>query len=93
MKKITPKTTEKYVTEKTFETNMQAIAKSFHRVDKALEMHGRVMQDILKEVKSIHEDNKHFRNSIIGLNSDSISYERRVENLTFRVEKLESKNK
>ena len=73
MKNPTKKTTEKYVTETrfkkfegTFEQNMRAIAKSFERIDGALEI-------IVKELRAIHEDNKYFRQSISGLNSYGIS--------------------
>ena len=83
MKKAVKKT-PKYVTEKTFESSMLAIAKSFERVEGALEI-------IVKELRAIHEDNKYFRQSISGLNSDGISYDRKIENLTVRVEKLEAK--
>lgn len=84
MKKGLKKTTEKYVTENTFEKHMQNIAKSFDR-------HEKVMQDILKELKQMHEENKYFRASISNLNLEGLSYDRKIENLTIRVEKLESK--
>src|ERR1035437_982136 len=40
---------------------------------------------ILKEISVIHEDNKHFRETVASLNMDGISYDRRIENLTIRV--------
>ena len=86
MKKTSRKTTEKYVTEKTFERHMQSVAKSF--ADNA-----EVMALILKEIRSIHEDNKNFRESISSLNIDGLSYHRKIENLTLRIEKVESKLK
>ncbi|MFA7285444.1 MAG: hypothetical protein WC011_01165 [Candidatus Paceibacterota bacterium] len=97
MKKITPKTTEKHVTEKLFletlknfennsESNMRSVAKSFERVEGVLDV-------ILKEIKNNNEQHKEFKNSITVLNGDGISYERRIDNLTTRVEKLESKSK
>ena len=46
---------------------------------------------ILKEISAIHKDNKHFRETVASLNMDGISYNRRIENLTIRVEKLETK--
>jgi hypothetical protein len=48
-----------------------------------------VSQIILKEVKTIHEDNKYFRQSISSLNMNDFTYDRKLENLTVRVEKLE----
>ncbi len=94
MKKEVKKTTEKYVTEKTFEKSMKAIAKSFGRVDASLERHEKVLQEILKEIKTIHEDNKYFRQSISNLNIDGSSYDREIEDLKIRVERLEmQKNK
>lgn len=77
MKKEVKKTTEKYVTERAFE--------------KAMTNHAEIMTSMLKEIHAIHEDNKHFRESISGLNTDGVFYNRRIENLTVRVEKLESK--
>ena len=71
------KITVKYVTERAFE--------------KAMSSHAEIMALMLKEIRAIHEDNKHFRESISGLNTDGIFYNRRIENLTIRVEKLESK--
>jgi DNA topoisomerase IA len=91
MKKEIKKVTEKYVTETTFkkfessfETNMTNIAKSFER-------HEKVMDHILKELQQMHEENKYFRQSISGLNSDGLSYDRRIDNLDLRVEKPEAK--
>ena len=63
---------------------MRSIARSFERIDGVLEL-------ITKELRAIHEDNKYFRQRISGLNSDGISYDRKIENLTVRVEKLEAK--
>ena len=90
MKKVV-KETPKYVTEKTFEQSMRAITRSFERVDEAFERVNKALEIIVKEIRTIHEDNKYFRQSISGLNSDGISYDRKIENLTVRVEKLEAK--
>jgi phage-related protein len=91
MKKVIKKTTKKYLTEnkfqmfeKTFEKHVRAIAKSFSDNTETMSL-------ILKEIRNIHEDNKYFRESISGLNSNDLSYDRKIENLTVRVEKLESK--
>lgn len=77
MKKMVKKTTEKYVTESTFEKHMRSIADA--------------LGVMIKELKEIHEENKYFRASISNLNLDGLSYDRKIENLTIRVEKLESK--
>ena len=53
MKKKVKKTSEKYVRESTFEKHMGNIAKSFERVDAALDVHTKVLQDILKRYHSI----------------------------------------
>lgn len=50
-----------------------------------------VLQIMLKEIKAIHEDSKSFRDNISTLFTDHVSYDRRIENLTIRVEKLEIK--
>ena len=82
MKKGVKKTTEKYVTMSVFEKAMASIAKSFDR-------HEKVLQDILQELRAMREDNKYFRNSISNLNIDGSSYDRRIEDLKGRVERLE----
>ena len=46
---------------------------------------------ILKEIRAIHEDNKYFRESILTLNTDGSSYDKRISGLDVRVEKIESK--
>ncbi len=93
MKKVVKKTTEKYVTNKTFETNMASIVRSFERVDASLDAHTKVLGEILKEIRQIHEDNKEFRKNFASLSIDGVSYDRRIENLNIRVEKLEAKSK
>jgi hypothetical protein len=98
MKKVMKKKTEKYLTEKKFgvfedrfnkfenrfDSSARATAKSF--ADTA-----EVMALILKEISSIHEENKYFRQSISSLNTDGVSYDKRISGLDVRVEKLESK--
>ena len=100
MKKVTKKTNQKYVTEKSFkkfessfEIDMANIAKSFARVDESLELHNKAMHEMLKEIKTIHEDNKYFRQSISNLYSDGLSHDRKISALDGRVEKLEAKSK
>ncbi|OGI77376.1 hypothetical protein A3B85_00860 [Candidatus Nomurabacteria bacterium RIFCSPHIGHO2_02_FULL_37_13] len=82
---------EKYLTEnkfkifeKSFEGNMRSIAKSF--ADNA-----EVMALILEEIRTIHEDNKYFRESISNLYGDVSRHDRKIGNLDIRVEKIESK--
>lgn len=87
------KTSEKYVKENTFEKSMRSIANSFEKVFSKLDNQDKVLDVILKEIKNTREDNRESRKSINNLNSDGISYERRIEDLTIRVEKLESKTK
>jgi len=48
---------------------------------------------MLKEIRTIHEDNKYFRANISALYTDGVSYDRKINNLTVRVEKLELKSK
>ncbi len=92
MKKTGKNTATGYITETTFEKHMRSIANSFARVNNALELHGKVLEEILKKIRNIHEDNKYFRESISSLYSDGSSYDRRIEDLTLRVERLESKS-
>ena len=94
------KTTEKYVTEKTFntfenrfdkfearfESSARATAKSFADTTEII---NKTTEIILKEIRTIHEDNKYFIQSISSLNTDGLSFDRKIENLTMRVEKLE----
>lgn len=91
MKKKEVKKIEKYVTEKTFnkfearfESSARTTAKSF--ADNAKITAGMLVQlkninevttIILKEIRTIHEDNKYFRQSISGLNTDGLSYDKK----------------
>ena len=93
MKKTAQNSNLKYVTEKTFEKHMGSIARSIARIDSSLARHEQVMSAILKEIRAISEENKYFRQSIGSLYSDNSSHDRKIENLTMRVERLESKIK
>jgi septal ring factor EnvC (AmiA/AmiB activator) len=93
MVKVSKKTSEKYVKESTFEKSMRSIANSFEKVFSKFDNQNKILELVLKEVKNSREENKESRKSISNLNIDSVSYERRIEDLTFRVEKLESRNK
>lgn len=66
-------------------------ANGFDKVDKRLDQHDKIFNLMIKEIKTIHEDNKYFRQSISSLNFNDLSYDRKIENLTIRVEKLELK--
>jgi hypothetical protein len=76
----------KYVTESTFEKHMANIAKSFDRVDTTLE-------SIIKELRDIKEEQKETRKDLASFASDVLRHDRRIEDLTIRVERLESKSK
>ena|SRR3989338_3435290 len=65
----------------------------FDRVDEKLDKHDKTFHLMLKELKAMSEDRKYFRENISSLNSDGLSYNRKIENLTIRVEKLESNPK
>ena len=58
--------------------------------DKKLDQHDKIFEVMLKEIKTIHEDNKYFRQSISSLNFDGLTYDRKIGDLTTRVEKLEN---
>ncbi len=68
----------------TLSKDINSVKKDVSNVKKASDL-------MLKEISAIHEDNKHFRETVASLNMDGISYNRRIENLTIRVEKLETK--
>ena len=93
MKKVVKKTTEKYVTMSTFEKSMASIAKSFSIVTDKLDQHENALGLILKEIRQIHQDNTDFRKNMASLTIDGISYDKKIEGLTIRLEKLEAKSK
>ena len=79
-----------------FESSARATAKSFAdnaeittEILSELKNLNMVSTTMLKEIKTIHEDNKYFRQSISSLDMNDLSYDRKLENLTVRVEKLE----
>ena len=82
---------EEHVTMSVFEKAMESIAKSFDRIDTRLASHDRAFESILNELKSIHDDNKHFRESFLNLNREEVIRDRNVEDLRIRVERLEKK--
>jgi hypothetical protein len=82
MNKQTKKKQLKYITEPIFEKHMRSIASSFEAVNKAL-------SGIMHELQLMKEDYKEIRKNLSGFISDVSSHDRRIENLTIRVEKLE----
>ncbi len=100
MKKVAKKITEKYVTEKTFEKHMGSIARSFAKVEESLENINKtlvvqqgVLQTMIKEMKNFREDNKYTRSTLSDFTGDVSSHDRKIDNLTMRVERLESKSR
>ena len=78
--------------EKVYETmnnGFETLRKDMNDVKKNVFGNTKVSNLMLKEISAIHEDNKRFRDTVASLNMDGISYNRRIENLTIRVEKLE----
>ena len=69
----------------------EEVQKDINDIKKDVSSNTKVSNLILKEISAIHEDNKRFRETVTILNTDGISYDRRIENLTIRVEKLEIK--
>lgn len=67
MKKVAKKTTEKYVTEKIFKTSMTSITQSFKQINALLDAHTKLLQEILKEIRQIHLENKEFKKSMSSL--------------------------
>ncbi len=62
----------------------------FGKIDKKIDQHDKILEVMIKEIKTIHEDNKYFRSNISGLNVNNFSCDKKIENLTVRVEKLEN---
>ena len=87
------KKTEKYVTDKTFKKTFNAFEERFESsaraTAKSFTDQAEILSIILKEVKINNEENKYFRQSISILDMNDFSYDRKLENLTIRVEKLE----
>ena len=89
MEKYSKKTSPRYVTESTFEKHMRSIAKSFAAQAETLVSHGQVLQTILKELVAMREDSKYNRNTLLSFVGNISSHDRKINNLTVRVEKLE----
>lgn len=93
MKKEIKKTNKKYLTEVRFQVFEETFEKHMRSIAKLFATQNEVSQMILKEIRNIHEDNKYFREGISSLNSDGLSYNKKIQNLTTRVERLELKSK
>jgi len=102
MEKRETKKEQKYVTEKLFKKTFSNFEDRFDKFEARFDSSARAVAKsfadnaeitalILKELRAIHEENKYFRQSISSLNTDGLSYDRKIENLTVRVEKLELK--
>lgn len=72
---------------------MVSIVKSFARIDEALERHERVLEMILKELKNLRDDHREIRSALSNLEIGLLKYDRKLEDLTLRVEKLEMRIK
>lgn len=93
MKKVTSKTTEKYVTEKTFEKAMASIAKSFAHTDNRFDRIEKNFDRVFDEFKHIREENQDFKNRMMLTEITTLKHDRKIDNLLARVEKLEAKMK
>jgi predicted RNase H-like nuclease (RuvC/YqgF family) len=91
MKTITVKKTEKYVTEKTFERAMASIAKSFTGVGEQLGRLESGMTTLQNMMTSYGNEVREHREKMSLLTQTDVTQERRIDNLTERVEKLERK--
>jgi hypothetical protein len=87
MKKVVKKTTtQKHVTEKTFEKAMVSIARSFDRVEKNFEL-------VLNEIQKINQENREYRKRALENDITMMSHDKKINDLITRVEKLEAKVK
>ena len=91
MKKAAAKKPEKYLTEPVFEKHMASIAKSFGAVDERLDRHEKTIEIVVKGVRSLQESNAEIKRDIQDFIHHTGIHERRIDNLTERVEKLEKK--
>lgn len=93
MKKPTKEIKQKYVTEATFEKHMRSIAHSFDGLGKGLENLTKAVTGLAQHMNIIKEDMKDMKGTLSSFVSDVNSHERRIENLTVRVERLEEARK
>jgi hypothetical protein len=81
----------RYVTEETFERSMLAIAQSFNGIHEHLAVHDGMFEILINEVRAIREDTKDMRGTLHDLNMHLVRHERRLDDHTERIEKLETK--
>ena len=98
MKKILKK--EKYVTEPLFEKHMGSIARTLSKIesrlgkiDEKLENHDKAFTLLLNQMKTIQEEGKEHRLSMLSLTHSDIRHERTIDDILIRVERLEKKIK
>ncbi len=91
-----PKKKEKEITNTEL---LESINRSFSKIEEKmatkedLKIQQDVSQIMLKEITAIHEDTKFYRENISTLYTDHLAYDRKIDNINVRVEKLESKTK
>ena len=94
MKKVVKKTTtEKHVTEKTFEKAMVSIAKSFARTEDRFDRIEKNFDRVFGELKNIREDNHDFKNRMLVTEITTLKHDQKIENMLSRIEKVEAKIK
>ena len=89
-KKMTTKKSPKYVTESVFEKHMRSIAQSFSHVNERLNSHDDMFEIIISEIKGIRHEHREFQQNFRIFNANDIKFERDIDNLKNRVEKLEA---
>ena len=73
--------------------DLNAQQETLNKMNKTLTTHGQVIQVMLKEITTIHKNTKSFRENISTLYTDHLAYDRKIDNVIVRVEKLELKSK
>lgn len=91
MKKVIAPKIEKYLTISVFEKHMGSIARSFEDIDRRLNHHDTLFERMFSMIQDVQESNREIRNDIRGYMHHTVTGERRVDDLTERVEKLEHK--
>ena len=84
---------EKYITEPVFEKHMASIARTLTKIDEKLVSHDKAFSLILNQLKTMQEESKENRMAMSSLMHTDIRYERTIEDILERVDKLERKIK
>lgn len=84
---------EKHVSEETFKSFQHNYEKSMLSIAKSFENQGKVMEMMLKEIHAIRVDYKEINKTLNNFVIDISFHERKIDNLTMRVEKLETRMK